>query len=73
MHIKFLLLAASALSLVLKTANAATTFLPDWQNADLEFKRDEPLCSTAVDQNGNLIYHKADGCPMRKRKRLCIL
>ena len=73
MHIKFLLLTASALSLVLKTADAATTFLPDWQETGLnfennegDFNRDEPLCIEAVDQFGNKLYHKADSCPMPK-------
>ena len=31
-------------------AAAKTTFLPDWQMADLEFQRDEPLCQDAVDK-----------------------
>ena len=54
--------------LIVYTSNAfaGTTFLPDWQQADLEFKRDEPLCTTAVDSNGNKLYHKADGCPAPK-------
>lgn len=65
---KYLLLAATANLVYFVTGSvwAGTTFLPDWQNADLEFKRDEPLCSTAVDLNGNLLYHKADGCPKPK-------
>ena len=47
-------------------AVAKTTFLPDWQMADLEFQRDEPLCQDAVDKFGNKLYHKASGCPAPK-------
>ena len=47
-------------------AVARTTFLPDWQMADLEFQRDEPLCQDAVDKFGNKLYHKASGCPAPK-------
>ena len=43
-----------------------TTFLPDWQMADLEFQRDEPLCQDAVDKSGNKLYHKASRCPAPK-------
>ena len=55
------------------SANAATTFLPDWQNAGLNFEnnegnftRDETLCVEAVDENGNKLYHKAENCPAPK-------
>ena len=47
-------------------AVAKTTFLPDWQMADLEFQRDEPLCLDAVDKSGNKLYHKASSCPALK-------
>lgn len=46
---------------------AATTFLPDYQQADIEFQRDELLCEEAVDSYGNRLYHMADGCPVPKK------
>ena len=61
MH-KLSLLSATACGFVCCTfcqAVAKTTFLPDWQMADLEFQRDEPLCQDAVDKFGNKLYHKA--------------
>ena len=68
MH-KLSLLSATACGFVCCTfcqATAKTTFLPDWQMADLEFQRDEPLCQDAVDKFGNKLYHKASGCPAPK-------
>ena len=66
MH-KFLLLATvGTVCCYGGNAVAKTTFLPDWQMADLEFQRDEPLCQDAVDKFGNKLYHKASGCPAPK-------
>ena len=68
MH-KLSLLSATACGFVCCTfcqATAKTTFLPDWQMADLEFQRDEPLCLDAVDKSGNKLYHKASSCPAPK-------
>ena len=65
MH-KLSLLSATACGFVCCTfcqATAKTTFLPDWQMADLEFQRDEPLCQDAVDKFGNKLYHKAVRLP----------
>ena len=66
MSMKSLCLAILALGTYCDNASAATTFLPDWQQSDVKFKRDEYLCETAVDSNGNLIYHMASGCPAPK-------
>lgn len=73
MHMKFILLAATAYGLSCSIVQAKTTFLPDWQNAGLnfgsnegDFNRDEPLCIEAVDQNGKKLYHKAKSCPQPK-------
>ena len=64
---KFLLLAtAGTVCCYGGNVVARTTFLPDWQMADLEFQRDEPLCLDAIDKSGNKLYHKASGCPAPK-------
>lgn len=61
--------------LVISNTNAATTFLPDWQEAKSEFddfesneniNQDEPFCAEAEDQNGDKLYHKASGCAAPK-------
>ena len=63
---KNLLLILFAVAINTKPVYAAITFLPDWNNTDLEFQRDEPLCIEAVDFNGDPLYHMADGCPKPK-------
>ncbi len=56
MHSKWILLVTIANVWCITSANAATTFLPDWQHTGLnfgsnegDFNRDEPLCIEAVD------------------------
>ena len=70
------LLSSTACGIVIACTSpvlAATTFLPDWQNAGLNFQnnegnytRDETLCIEAVDKSGKKLYHKASSCPKPK-------
>ena len=71
--IKYFFIVALGWCSLSSPVQAATTFLPDWQQTGLNFEgnegnfnRDEPLCIEAVDQYGNKLYHKADSCPKPK-------